>query len=264
MSKNTKWTTDRAKEESEKTVLETLLKKSPQRWGELLKNTELSSRTLRNALERMLDAQLVYREVGQGKEYPPPVLYGLTPKGNENLKPLLFEQYSKFGVFNVIEEERKEDQTNSYSGHFTPCQKDEIKQLASVGKRLGILYLFAFFKSLEDQDSDWIPDAKSFLKYDFISQAGLGFGSTEYSGKSVELLENEGGKVVSFILDYGKQKPSLPDREQISRFKELLQQAFPDEVGFLSHLEDFAEFLKEFRKKPKLRKMRERTFKFYL
>lgn len=86
-----KRTTQQAKKESEQTVLRSLNEKSPQRWGELLKNTEISSRTLKKALERLEKRNMIYRKVSQVAEYPPPVLYGLSETGKETVNPLLLD-----------------------------------------------------------------------------------------------------------------------------------------------------------------------------
>lgn len=86
-----KRTAEQAKLESEQTILRSLSTKSPQRWSELLVDTKISSRTLKKALERLEKRKMVRREVSQGKEYPPPVMYGLSRKGIETVDPQLFE-----------------------------------------------------------------------------------------------------------------------------------------------------------------------------
>ena len=80
-----KWTPERAKAESEDKVLYLLRHGIPRRWGYLLEVGLLSSRTLKKALDRMIEKGLVYREVGTG-EYPPPVFYGLTRAGRARWK----------------------------------------------------------------------------------------------------------------------------------------------------------------------------------
>jgi DNA-binding HxlR family transcriptional regulator len=81
---------EHAKLESEQTILRSLRSKSPQRWSELLKDTNISSRTLKKALERLEKKKLVCRQVDQGRKYPPPVRYSLSRKGIETVDPQLF------------------------------------------------------------------------------------------------------------------------------------------------------------------------------
>ena len=85
-----KWTPKGAKKESERKVLEKLAFRSPLRWSSLLYETKISSKTLKNALNRLIEKDLVYREVKTGEEYPPPVLYGLTLLGQKETKSELF------------------------------------------------------------------------------------------------------------------------------------------------------------------------------
>ncbi len=199
MPQGLKWTTERAKKESEATIFKELSKKSPQRWGELLRNTKLSSRTLKKALERMQKNNLITREINQGKEYPPPVLYGLTPEAKTFFGPLLVESYVKPLLFPTEKDEitlktlneppKLEGISYEESPSLTRCLKPEIKdpkeRLAVIGRRIGAFYLFTLLKAMEEGNYEWIPEARSLLGYDHTVEAALGFGTPEQTYKKV-------------------------------------------------------------------------------
>lgn len=85
-----KWSPENAKKETEAKIMKVLVIKSPVRWNELLEYTELSSRTLKKALDRMQDNGIVNRKMSSGREYPPPVYYRLTQKGKRQVVAQLF------------------------------------------------------------------------------------------------------------------------------------------------------------------------------
>ena len=253
-----KWTTERAKQESEQAVLKEFATKSPQRWGELLKNTKLSSRTLKKALERLQERQLVNREVEQGIEYPPPVFYGLSSQGEESIRPMIFASYAKNSIFNPTKEETTlntaETQPKFESFPFQkapplvirlkPEIADEKERLAAVGRRIGVFYLFMFLKAIEDGNQDWMPEAKSLLEYDSIIEAALGYGTPEYEKLLTENRNKPGQKVFRDIVSYTSPLV-VPSKAEIQKTRECLKQAFPQERKFLSSLESFIEFAKD-------------------
>ncbi len=116
-----KWSPENAKKNSEKKVLKTFYLHGLQlRWSDLLGKAGLSSRTLKNALDRLKKMGLVYREVKAEDGYPPPVLYGLTEKGEKTSR----------------EEKHK-------------------KTVSLMVKRIGVAYLVSLLKMVEEQKDEW-------------------------------------------------------------------------------------------------------------
>lgn len=264
--KNLKWTTERAKKESEQVVFKELIKKSPQRWGELLKNTKLSSRTLKNALERMQKKEMITREIDQGKEYPPPVLYGLSPNARALNGAWLFENYAKDNIFKTEKDEiTLETSKNKPKFEGIPLDKspqlirrllpeiaDEKERLAVIGRRLGAFYLFALLKSIEEGNYDSMPEAKSLLDYDQTIEAALGFGIPEQKYKKIQITrKDQPNKQLIEDLAINTSPLIVPSKEQIEKTIESLKQAFPQERELLNSLESFKGFTKQFlRKQP--------------
>jgi len=255
MAPGLKWTTERAKKESEQAVFKELTKKSPQRWGELLKNTKLSSRTLKNALERMQKNNLITREINQGKEYPPPVLYGLTSEAKNSFGPLLLENYVKPLIFRAEKDEitlktlktplKLEGISYEEAPQLTRRLKPEIadpkERLATIGRRIGAFYLFTLLRAMEEGNYEWMPEARSILDYDRNVEAALGFGEPEQKYKKVRIQQK---KQIIADLVINTSPLIIPSKEEVRKTIELLKDAFPQESSFLSLTERFIESIK--------------------
>ena len=260
--KGLKWTTDRAKKESEQAVFKELLKKSPQRWGELLKNTKLSSRTLKNALDRMQKKEMIRREIEQGREYPPPVLYSLSPNAKALNDQWLLENFVRQNIFRTKKDEitlnaskKKprfvdvplEKPATQLVRRLLPEIADDKERLSAIGRRLGAFYLFALLKSIEEGNYDSMPEAKSLLDYDYILEAALGFGIPEQKYIKLQLTRmDQPNRELIEDLTVNTSPLSIPSKEKIQKTIELLKQAFPEEREFLTSVEHFKVFSKEF------------------
>jgi len=255
--KGLKWTTDRAKKESEQAVFKELIIKSPQRWGELLKNTKLSSRTLKNALERMQKKEMITREIDQGKEYPPPVLYGLSPNARALNGPWMFENFVKDNIFKTEKDEitlKASNKTPKFADipfekapqltrRLLPEIADDKERLVVIARRLGVFYLFALLKSIEEGNYDWMPDVKSLLDYDHTVEAALGFGVPEQKYKKIQIMQKEkANKQLIADLVINTSPLVTPSKEKIEETLELLRQSFPTEAAFLNSVASFKEF----------------------
>jgi len=148
-----KWTPEGAKKESERKVLGKLALRSPIRWSSLLYETKLSSKTLKNALNRLTEKDLIYREVKTGKEYPPPVLYGLTLLGQEETKVEIFflEYMTDFlREFHLLKDKDLEGgippHLKLYSDSNIPLymQKDEIEKVRQILFKIQVLFVDLF------------------------------------------------------------------------------------------------------------------------
>lgn len=255
ISQGLKWTAERAKKETEQTVFKELAKKSPQRWGELLRNTKLSSRTLKNALERMQKNNLITREIDQGKEYPPPVLYGLTPEAKLSFGPLLLESYIKQIIFGTEKDEitlktlknppKLEGISYEESPQLMRLLKPEIadpkERLATIARRIGAFYLLTLLKAVEEGNYDWMPEARSLLDYDQTVEAALGFGIPEQKHKRVRVQAKK--KIIADLV-INTSPLVIPSKEEIRKTIELLKEALPQESNFLSSTESFIEYTK--------------------
>ena len=261
--KGLKWTSDRAKKESDQAVFKELIKKSPQRWGELLKNTKLSSRTLKNALERMQEKEIITRVIDQGKEYPPPVLYGLSSNARALNGPWLFENFVKDNIFKTEKDEitlkasknkpKFEDipldKAPELIRRLLPGIADDKERLAAIARRLGVFYLLALLKSIDEGNYDWMPDVKSLLDYDQTVEAALGFGIPEQKYKKIQITKkDQPNKQLIEDLVINTSPLVIPSKEMIEKTLELLKQAFPQEKEFLNSIVGFKEFTKNISK----------------
>lgn len=253
-SQELKWTPERAKKETERTIFKELAKKSPQRWGELLRNTKLSSRTLKNALERMQKNNLITREIEQGKEYPPPVLYNLTATARLSFAPLLFERFIKPSIFGTEKDEITLKTMKNPKLHVTADEEspllvrllkpeiaDPKERLATIARRIGSFYLLTLLRAANEGNYDWMPEARSLLEYDHIVEASLGFGIPEQKHKNVQLPAK---KRIFADLVVNTSPLVIPSKEEIRKTIELLKEALPKESNFLSLTEGFIDYIK--------------------
>ncbi|MEM3873858.1 MAG: winged helix-turn-helix transcriptional regulator [Candidatus Bathyarchaeia archaeon] len=139
-------------EASEKKVLQALMSKSPMSWSELLAATQVSSRTLSKALNRLESKGLVYRKIEPTDKYPPPVLYGLTPQSVEVLEPILFGGLSFWWAlgFNVEKSFYAETEEGFISGFYS----ENIRFLEALLRILARVF-YGFIKYLETGNRDW-------------------------------------------------------------------------------------------------------------
>ena len=223
-----KRTADQAKRESEHIVIRELTKKSPQRWSDLLKNTQISSRTLKKTLNRLEEKGLLYRNVEQSKEYPPPVFYGLSSKGRKSSNPILFATSARpyvLGANLQLEVMRKENEKQLQVTIGVATEKENMKdRIALIGKRLGAFYLFALLKSLEDGNMDWVHETEGFLIYDPFVASVLNFKlpKLQYSVR-VESVDGE------FLLPLPR-IAEVPKQEEVKKLRNLLEQVYPEEI----------------------------------
>jgi DNA-binding HxlR family transcriptional regulator len=223
-----KWTADRAKQESEHVVVRELTKKSPQRWSDLLKNTQISSRTLKKALNRLEEKGLVYRNVEQGQAYPPPVLYGLSLEGKKSGGPMLFAANARpyvLGLSIQWEGRREKDQGPASVILHLDTEKENVKdRIALIGKRLGVLQLFALLKALENGNMDWLHETEGFLSYDPFIASVLDFRDVKgHFSARVQSIDGELVLPIPRITD-------MPEQEEVKRLRDLLEQIFPEEI----------------------------------
>lgn len=138
-----KWTPERAKKESEEEVKTVLASQSPLRWSRLLQESRLSSRTLKKALDRMMKKGLIYREVEAGPEYPPPVRYGLTSEGKNDVEPKIFAE----AAFSLLFDPLTEKKTTRYK-----------QFLDTMGRRIAALCLHTLLKTIAEENPDWMSE----------------------------------------------------------------------------------------------------------
>jgi DNA-binding HxlR family transcriptional regulator len=256
-----KRTTERAKHESETVVLRALSLNSPQRWGQLLVNTPLSSRTLKSALDRLEDKGQIYRQVEQTKVYPPPVLYGLSEKADKSIIPMLFavkvRQYA-LGLANGSEliGENKE----AVALFFKTEKEDPKERLALLVHRLGVLQLFVLLKALEERNTEWMSEISNLLEYDKDIEIALHlsnektrhifFEESLEEGEKQRIIKNElkendllGDESIRKIGDQvffltSDKKSELPEKQAIRNLEDMLMQLYPED---LKKFEEFAE-----------------------
>ena len=207
----------------------------------------------------MQKRKIITREVDQGKEYPPPVLYGLSPNARALNGSWLFENYVKENIFKTEKDEitlKASKKTPKFEDipwekapqlirRLLPEIADDKERLAAIVRRLGVFYLFALLKSIDEGNYDWMLDVKSLLDYDQTVEAALGFGVPEQKYKRIQITQ-EGQPSKRLIEDLVINTSPLvfPSKETIEKTLELLKQTFPQEKEFLNSITDFKEFTK--------------------
>lgn len=222
-----KWTPERAKAESKTKVLEALAQKSPLRWNELLKKTQLSPRTLSLALDRMENEGLVYRNMDTGSGYPPPVYYGLTPEGRIHVRPSMFALALFIDIFRTITVPKQ-------------IQSDTELEVAlkSLAEKVGAIYLFAILKSLQYHDLAWLDRLHD-------NQIDLNLFDRDIACRLTEprILEHgneEDAKTLQELYDRysgargGEETPRYYpplEKQDIRKLQLLLKKSYPDIIG---------------------------------
>jgi len=159
-------------EASEKKVLQALMSKSPMSWSELLAATQVSSRTLSKALNRLESKGLVYRKIEPTDKYPPPVLYGLTPQSIQVLEPILFGGLSLWWAMGLIGKKMFYVKTEEgFRAEFEPENISLLEVLIRVLARA----LYGFIKYFETDNRDWVVHTKHPLELNPIFLEYLGF-----------------------------------------------------------------------------------------
>lgn len=253
-----KWTPERAKRESKEKVLKALALKSPQRWSELLENTKQSSKTLKNALDRMKIQGLIYRQVETESGYPPPVLYGLTSEGKESVKPRVFATKVGNYVMGFSSHKWSEPEGMDQEVQVIVTPKSDFKGknskqiMAEIGKRVGALYLYVFLKTLEEGSLDWIDTTLN--RIIDVSSLILQFGqSLDIKGLEEIRLKTKEKDLVGWVVARGKaevkvldeehailrmdwDKISLPEIRGIHKLQSLLKEVYPEEVEMFDNI----------------------------
>lgn len=239
---------------SERKILEELAQKGPQTWSELLKATGLSTRTLRKALLRLEKRGEVYRKILEGEKYPPPVLYGLTPKGKEKVIPLLFALMAKdyvlgikqdFSAINVREKKGGVEFRIPLKDLYEGMSPEE--RLHAMARRQLAVQLFALLKAVETGDTSWLIHIPLELIGDFWLpiQLGLPFKQiwTEKFLKLQKILEERGGDIIMLMEG---DSISIQVREDFAeKLRELLERAFPEEIKQIKQIYEEATKFKE-------------------
>jgi len=236
---------EKAKEESERIVMQTLSQKSPQRWSDLLKNCSLSSRTLKKALNRLAEKGLVIRNVANSEEYPPPVLYGLSIEGKKSSIPLLFS-YNVYPYIRGIElkwdiADRKKKQVTV---GVIPEKEDLKERIALFGKRLGALQIFAFLKAIEENNPAWVKDAQENLGTEILNL--LTFDLEPQKTKFRARVKSIEGRALLPL-------PSVSvkfTKKQVANLLKLLKEIYPEEIGKFEEILSRIEQEVEDQKKP--------------
>jgi DNA-binding HxlR family transcriptional regulator len=233
-----KWTPERAKKESEEKILRALVLESPQRWSSILDKTKLSTKTLKKTLDRMRAAGLVYRQTKTSDEYPPPILYGLTPKGKNTVKPILFAmeafqfltglEYSQYKI-----EEKDPTIILELEDVFRGREPKDV--LMEIGRRVSALHLYTILLSLKEKNTEF-ADAVLTKGFDLRLYLALyrvvkGRVPTLHAAKTE--VVNIGDEV--FLRSKWHQVEAL-EKEQIASLQALLKQIYPKEVEALDKI----------------------------
>ena len=98
---------------------------------------------------------------------------------------------------------------------------------------MGVFYLLALLKSIDEGNYDWMPDVKSLLDYDQTVEAALGFGIPEQKYKKIQITKkDQPNKQLIEDLVINTSPLVIPSKEMIEKTLELLKQAFPQEKDF--------------------------------
>jgi len=204
-----KWTPEQAKKASEDKIIKALVIESPLRQKELLKYTQLSSKTLHEALSRMRYEGLVKRKMGDCRIYPRPVYYGLTKKGKRQVVARAFSLVLSIDPL------------------FKPdLIKDEMELdviLEEVGRIVGAIHLFAILKSLEYKDLNWLDQIHDY-------RIDLNLFSKFIIDRFIEPEELDLEKDIFKEIKDNREKPYYFQLEEdtIKKIMISLQEVYPD------------------------------------
>ena len=224
---------------SERKVLEALMQKSPQTWSELVKNTGLSTRTLQKALKRLMSQQKIYRHVESTEKYPPPVLYGLTPKGEKSLLPIVFQIESTFYIFGFVPryekteiKDKKEEIAIKFPLEDEFYELSTQKYLQIMCRRFFAVALFNLLQYLKTGNPLWAEQIPGTL---FSSWFFARLGLARYAEMKTEPVGEYGG---SLILKATRQNLLVNeiDEERLKALENAVKQAFPEEYEQLQQI----------------------------
>lgn len=171
----------------------------------------------------------------------------------------MFENYVKDNIFKTEKDEiTPKSSKNKPKFEDIPLEKapqlirrllpeiaDDKERLATIARRLGVFYLFALLKSIDEGNYDWMPDVESLLDYDQTVEAALGFGVPEQKYKRIQITqEDQHSKQLIGDFVINTSPLVIPSKEMIEKTLELLKQAFPQEKEFLNSIAGFKNFPK--------------------
>lgn len=218
-----KWTPERAKKETTEKILAVLAKKNRIRWSDLLKETGLSSRTLKNALERMEFNFLVRREVPESEDYPPPVYYVLTSKGRSQLTPRLF-------YLDIADSYLYESLHNNEVFLKEFQNDDEFKiETRKFIERLGVIHLYIILKSFEYKDFNWLNELNSSMLDLVLFEHFIAYRIKNPEIKVVKSIDDLDLTESTKEVDGIEFKPLLKSRD-IEKIMTIIKNNYPEEI----------------------------------
>jgi hypothetical protein len=236
---NPKRTVTQAKKETERIIL-TELVQSSKRWGELLKSTGISSKTLKKGLDRMIETGDVIRTV-EDQGYPPPVIYSLSKKAQKNIEPIVYGRSLPIylNYFKEVWEPPAvmKDGSVQLLAHFEIPLKDKTleEKLDLLIKRAGIVYVYSMLRAIQSNNYEWVDQAAN----NSYAPEFFGLNMGIYSDLKAEKQEG----TIDIVDDYTylsvpqitKAKINL---KQLTQVIELLLNKYPEDIQELEkHLD---------------------------
>lgn len=186
---------------------------------ELIEKSGLSRAIVNQHLKKLENEGIIKKEYEKGK-----ILNKLLPReklsseGKKSTAPVLF---SLDALPYILAEQiyLKDLSANAPGLSYFEIKPEKAllkDNVELIGKRLGVFYLFAFMKTLEENNLDWIKEAGGILnieKNPFVPVAfNLPFAQKEIPGQA------------------NTAKERLFPKEGIAKLKNLLNQIYPEEI----------------------------------
>jgi DNA-binding HxlR family transcriptional regulator len=225
-----KRTQDSAKQRSADIILKILALESPLRWSDLLEKTKLSSRTLKKTLDRLVNELSVYREQKNDQGYPPPVFYGLTLIGEEDAQPFHYGHRLGEYIFGAPIRTPLDVQSADFIEKFTVKGQngdirtlerrwktpytgmENVKIIESMGRRVGIAYLYSILQSYDKNNFAWYHYALENL-----------FNAAYFP-------------LMFFRNDEGTSVDGMLTSDSVKELKGLLRELYPEEYAELERI----------------------------
>jgi DNA-binding transcriptional ArsR family regulator len=224
LTSKTSYQKERWQENSNKIIR--LLNDEPLTFKTIIEKSGLSRSVVNGHLKELEKEGIIKKEYRKGKVVN--VLQTKMPAASkEKLEPVLFAAYAQHYVLGVIPFTAKIDGEEKVFEALLSPEKEKIKdRIELTTKRLGVFYVFSLLKALEERNFDWVEQAKQ-LDY------GILFDKTHIEKMAVttiggrELTENNHDHPFLIIRD----TVDMPEKKEIEKFKRLLKQIYPEEVG---------------------------------
>jgi DNA-binding transcriptional ArsR family regulator len=231
MSSSTHYQEKTRKENRNKII--SIINQKPLTFTEIIRQSGLSRGVVNRHLKKLEEEEIIKKEYREGK-----ILNLLLPneklssEGKKSTEPILFtvDALPYILGLNIF---LKEIGNNLSTVEIRMEKADMKTRIELIGKRLGIFYLFALMKTLEENNADWLKEAGSLLNnVDYNSFVWIAFSLSKNKApllSSQKAITEQAGEKIDWNL-------TKVENKDIATFKNLLKQIYPQEFKELENV----------------------------